>query len=173
MAGDGQVTFGDTVVSRARERSAGYSMIKSWPASLVPLPIRSLCSLGSRRSWSNIAAIWSVLLWNWPRTGEPTGSCVNSRQCSSCWTRTRPFCCPAMAILSSQTTESSRLGLVGPMRCQRPKHWLDTPILMPARLRSTQWGSQRPFAFIRMPVSRSKACSRVTALFYDGIFDPR
>ena len=144
MAGDGQVTFGDTVVKQGARK------------------IRRLFNDQILAGFAGSAADSFALFSRFEAKLEQyRGNLERSAvELAKDWRTDR-----LLRKLEAM--------LIVPMRWQRPKHWLDTPILMHARLRSTQWGSQRPFAFIRMPVSRSKACSRVTALFYDGIFDPR
>ena len=72
MAGDGQVTLGESVIKHARKRSAGFTRTRSWPALPVRLPMPSPLFADSNQSWSSTTGIWAARQSNWPRTGAPT-----------------------------------------------------------------------------------------------------
>ncbi len=56
IAGDGQVSLGNTVIKHTAARSAGSAAATSSPVSPAPPPTPSRCSSGSRPSSSSIRA---------------------------------------------------------------------------------------------------------------------
>ena len=80
MAGDGQVSLGDTVVKHAAVKVrrlykdrilAGFAGGRRTP---------SPCVRNSKASWKNTTATCAAPRSNWPATGAPTGSCAGSRR---------------------------------------------------------------------------------------------
>ncbi len=81
IAGDGQVTFGKTVIkSNARKVRRLGNGERASPASPAPPPMPSRCSSGWRPSWSSIRASSPAPASSWPRTGAPTAICAGSRR---------------------------------------------------------------------------------------------
>ena len=92
LAGDGQVTFGQTVVKQTAQKIRRLYNDRD-PGRLRRLGgrlVRALRALRDRSS-SSIAATSSGRPWSWPRTGAPTASSGVSRRCSSCSTRSSTF----------------------------------------------------------------------------------
>ena len=76
MAGDGQVTFGATVIKGTAEKSEPFTTARYSRALPVALPMLSLSSSVSRRSSTSTRAKWSVPPLNWQRIGERTEACA-------------------------------------------------------------------------------------------------
>ena len=81
MAGDGQVSLGQTVVKgNARRCAASAPAAPSSPASPARRPMPSRCWSGSRPSSSAFPASSSAPASNSRRTGAPTAICAGSRR---------------------------------------------------------------------------------------------
>ena len=92
MAGDGQVTLGESVIKHGAKkiRRLYQDKILAGFAGSPLMPSRS--SAASKPSSNSITAISAAPRSNSPRTGAPTNFCATSKPCSSSPTKIRRFC---------------------------------------------------------------------------------
>jgi len=92
MAGDGQVTLGESVIKHKPRKSARLYQEKILAGLPDPPQTHSRSLAVSNPSWSSIMATSAAPPWNWPKTGAPTNIFAISKRC--CWfpIKRLPFC---------------------------------------------------------------------------------
>lgn len=72
MAGDGQVSLGNTVMKGNAKKSVVSITVRSLPVSLAPPLMHLPSSNVLKANWKNTRAIWFALPSSWPKNGVPT-----------------------------------------------------------------------------------------------------
>ncbi|AEJ43256.1 20S proteasome A and B subunits [Alicyclobacillus acidocaldarius subsp. acidocaldarius Tc-4-1] len=88
MAGDGQVTFGNSMVMKHGARKVRRLYHDRIVAGFAG-SVADAFTLFERfeKNWRNSRATFRGLLWNLRKYGDPTRSSRSSKPCSSSWTR--------------------------------------------------------------------------------------
>jgi hypothetical protein len=79
LAGDGQVTLGDTVIKHGAKKIRRLYNNKILSGFAGRRPTVLPCSHVLNPSWSNFTAISAGRPWNWPRTGAQIDRCGISK----------------------------------------------------------------------------------------------
>src|SRR6185503_15320920 len=81
LAGDGQVTLGESVIKHTAKKIRRLYRTRSWRGSLVPPLMHFHYSVASNLSLSSITAIWAGQPSNLPKIGVQTSFCAIWRPC--------------------------------------------------------------------------------------------
>ena len=161
LAGDGQVTFGDTVVKQSARKIrrlyndrilAGFA---GSAADSFALFSRFESKLEQYRGNLERSAVELAKDWRTDRIAAPPRSDADRRS-----TSTRRSCCRAPAISSSPTMGSWRSDRADRTRWPRRRRWRDTPTLDARAIAEKAMDDRRRHLHLHeRATSRSKSCS--------------